>query len=153
MWWRHRRGRDNEESSDLNASAGSDSDADSALETPEDHTDYCITHAFLASLDSTPNVAQPDCPSDYWGEPEVLAWLNTAVDKALACASRTESAKAIWTEWMAIETNVAPHSRRQTIRTMDAYFHSRGFPSLRDLVGDDCRSDSPTASGENTGPT
>ena len=56
------------------------------------------------------------------------------MELAVACKDRQEGAMVVWGEWESNEKNFPAAMRQKFLHFMDDKLHSKGFPSLRELV-------------------
>ena len=64
----------------------------------------------------------------------MLSWASTVVEVAMNENDATSAAKALWKDWSATEEHVPWNLRARIVNMLDAKLHSRGYPSLRELI-------------------
>lgn len=114
-----------------------DNDGNGKIDEGDDNSAEAVAvrRAFMASIASTTHTAiTPQMDSETWTFEQILEWFNAALDEANAIDDRASGAEVLWTRWSEIEHHVPRHLKTKIVKFIDEGLHSKGFPSLRELV-------------------
>lgn len=119
------------------ASSFSDDSAeeDSGDDTENNAENLAVRRAFMTSICDTPIPLGDPAGDTEWSGEQLLNAIGEAVDLAMQAGSPEYKMVVLWHRWAQISEHVRPAQHKSIIRHLDSKMRSRGFPTLRDLMG------------------
>ena len=119
--------------SDFEATSEPQHETDEGGSDDQDPVNVAAVRAFFHTIDSN-SYAKSERPADEWTNERLLTWISNSLDLALGETDTFVGAKIVWREWASIEKHIPASFRKGIVTTLDSKLHSKGFPSLWELV-------------------